>query len=199
MLKQSKSTRIKLLKYLVVLPLLIGLSILCTQTSFSGGLGSSGDKARYKDNIIEFGEFKIIPFEHRNELNKLNTMFLNTSIPDSLPVYDYATRQLIRMEKLLVEKVPVKINNKPIYGNEAQFMIPKFDADYLLPVMNAAKNLDEYLFIHLKKELARLADGRYELRLNNLVIDEKGNIAFFDIATLEPYISPDDKAFIKSM
>ena len=100
------------------------------------------------------------------------------------------------MEKVLVEKVPVKINNQVIYGNESHFLIPKFETDYSSPVLQSARYLDEYLFVNLKNELSKLEDGRYELRLNNLVIDDKGKIAFFDQAAIEPYLSPDDKELI---
>jgi len=193
MLTKTRSTRIKLLKYLTVLPLFIVLIIFCTQTSFSGGLGNASSKVKYKSNLIEFGEFKVIPFENRKAMNLQNSMFLNASLPDSLPVFNYATGELLRMEKLLVEKVPVKINGKMIYGNEPQFMISKFESDFRAPIINSGKHLDEYLFLNLKDELDKLDDGVYAFRLNNLVIDDKGKIAFFDMATLDLDMSPDEK------
>lgn len=196
MLTQSHSTRIKLLKYFAGIPLLVLLVIFCTQTSFSGGTGSALGKVRFQNNLIEYGEFKIIPFQNRESMNQQNSMFLTVSIPDSLPVYDPANGQLLRMEKVLVEKVPVKINNQVIYGNESHFLIPKFETDYSSPVLQSARYLDEYLFVNLKNELSKLEDGRYELRLNNLVVDDKGKIAFFDQAAIEPYLSPDDKELI---
>ncbi len=67
---------------------------------------------------------------------------------------------------------PVKIDGTAIYkqGEVTQGVV--FNGHF--------KNIITYLFSTLKTELKMLDDGNYSLRFDNIVIDSKGNVAFFD-------------------
>jgi hypothetical protein len=48
------------------------------------------------------------------------------------------------------------------------------------------KNIGSYLIKRIDRELAQLPDGTYVLQLNNVIIDEKGRVVYFDYGGLKP-------------
>jgi hypothetical protein len=71
---------------------------------------------------------------------------------------------------------PVKMNGVPI----------SFKADKAPYFTAPDKNAGKYLIKRLDKELSQLQNGTYVLRLNNIITDEKGRIAYFDYGGIEP-------------
>ncbi len=181
MLTETKSTQAGLLKYLSVIPLSVILIFFCSQTSLSGERNRKGSKVYFKGNEIEFGSLKVIPFGYRETLQLQKDMFRYTTLPDSVLMKDPATGYM-KMEHVSSETIPVVINGKPIWGNEPKYMLQDITANYIAPVVSGAvNNFDQYLFSILQKDLDQLEDGSYSLNVNRLVIDEKGNIAYYEL------------------
>jgi hypothetical protein len=186
MLTQTSSKPIKQLKYLGVLPLLLILIVFCTQTSFTGQIHIAGKKINVKGNEIEFGELRVIPYEYQETMRQHKKMFLSATLPDSFPVMDYASGQIIRMEPIVSKVIPVKINGKPIYGNETHYWQPDENMKYTIPMLSTPeKDLEQIFFAKLKNELSKLEDGYYTFRVNDLVIDEQGKVAYFESRSID--------------
>jgi len=148
-------------------------------------MNKKGKKVNFKGNEIEFGELKVIPWDFKETLKQQRKMFLITSLPDSVPAKEWTTANL-KMERVMIDIVPVLLNGKRIYGSEEQYFQPEADAKYTSPVFSGAGvNADQYLFAQLKNDLDKLENGSYILRVNNLVINDKGNIAYYENAGID--------------
>ncbi len=149
---------------------------------------------KFKQNEIEFGEFKVVPFEHLEAMQKQKKMFLNVFIPDSFPVVNWANGEILRKEPTISDMMPVALNGKPVYGNERQYLLSGDDQKFIPPSFNnEGKNFDEYLFAKLKKNLDQLENGYYIFSLSRLVIDDHGSIGYYEHPAIELYMGPDEK------
>lgn len=116
-------------------------------------------------------------------------MFVFTTLADSVPVKDWRTGYM-KMQPVLSEMQPVTINGKPVFGNEVKYFLPEDDKNYTEPVFGEGNNLDTYLFLKLQNELNKLEDGEYDLNVNCLVIDDRGDIAYYETGGISVYNSP---------
>jgi hypothetical protein len=172
---------------LVFIPL-----FLCTLTSFTPE--KEKNIVYFKGNEIAMGTIKVMPYSYLASLDKVKDIFLYTALPDSVPVKDWVTGH-INMEAVQTDIIPVAINGKPIIANEKRYYLQS-DAEvrYMPPVMNGKVNsFDEYLFTNLKTELDKLDDGAYAFNVNKLVVDDAGNIAYYEAEGISVFMNPHDK------
>ncbi len=194
MLTKTRSTRTKLLKCLTVVPLFGLLIIFCTQTSFTGQINKKGTKVYFKGNEIEFGELKVVPYEYREIMQQQKKIFLRTAIPDSVPIKNYVTGEITRMDPVLSDIIPIAINGKHIFGHEPQYMLSEAEAKYFPPVFyDAEKDFEKFLFSKTVNELNTLEDGSYIFHLKGLVINDKGNVAYYEKPSIQLFIISDEK------
>lgn len=180
MLTGTKSARTRQLKYLSVIPLLIILSAFCTETDVHNESANKTNKVHFKGNEIEFAKFKVYPPDYIEVLKTHRDAFQYEIYPDSFPVKHYPTGN-VTMHVAPVDTVPVSINGKPILGNEAQYVLPKQVTNYQLPVfVGPGNDLEKYLFQQLHADLNKLDDGVYLFDVNRIVIDDNGNVAYFE-------------------
>lgn len=180
MLTSIRSTKRKSWKYLAVSPMILAFLLLCTQTSFSGARTKVQNKIYFKGNEIMLAPLKVIPSGYEATVYQQKKMFLYATLSDSVAVKNQRTG-IYEMAPVKTDTMPVAINGQPILGNEPQYLQPEYNNKYSLPVFTGSGNdLEVYLFTTLKKELNQLEDGRYILRLNRLVIDNQGNIAYYE-------------------
>ena len=180
MLTGTKSARTRQLKYLSVIPLLIILSAFCTETEVHSASAIKTNKVHFKGNEIEFAKFKVYPPDYIEVLKTQRDAFQYATYPDSFPVKHYPTG-IVTMHVAPVDTVPVSINGKPILGNEAQYVLPKQVTNYQLPdFVGPGNDLEKYLFQQLHADLNKLDDGVYLFDVNRIVIDDNGNVAYFE-------------------
>jgi hypothetical protein len=195
MLTKTGSSRSKLLKYLTVFPLLMLFIIFCSQNSFSGQFNQQKQKKKviFRGNQIEFAELKVIPFAYMETFKKQKKIFVNVTLPDSVPISDWLTGE-IKMEKVLLDLMPVAINGKPIFGKEPQYIHPEYNRNYSEPVcLGSSKLIDPYLFSMIKNELDQLDHGTYIFNINSLVIDDQGKVAYYENAGISSYMGSSEK------
>ncbi|MBK8143696.1 MAG: hypothetical protein IPK62_01225 [Bacteroidetes bacterium] len=193
MLLKTKSTQKQLVRYLSVFPLFILFFLCCTQTSFSGGINKNEKIITFKGNKIQFEDFKLIPYEYQDIMRQQKKMFLNVVMPDSIPIQDRTTG-LTTMHKVETAAAPAFLNGKPIFGKEEDYLLNDYDSRYTDPVLiSSSKNLPTHIFMQLKNEFDKLDDGEYYLRGNNMVIDDKGKMAFYENVGLDNYTPTGDR------
>ncbi len=181
------------LKYLTVFPMLVILLICCTQPTLSGQIHKDGEKVIFKGNEIEFGELKVIPYAYLETYHLQEKMFVNFALPDSVPTTEWPTG-FLKMEKVTRDTMPVAINGKPIFGKEQQYDLSEYDSKYNRPIFSGqAKDAEDFLFIQLKNELDQLEDGQYIFSLNRIVIDEYGEVAYYENNGIALDMGPDEK------
>ena len=180
--------------YWCILVTLFACSMLITFRSISGQNAQQQNKVMFRNNEIEFNDLKVIPFEYREIMKQQNDVFLYTSLPDSVLVRDRATGVVTGKEKVMTKRVATKLNKQPIYGNESDFVLSAFESDYSSPTLAQANtDLDHYLFTKMQSSINKLEDGHYAFRLNNLVIDMEGHIAYYEQPGIEIAMGPDEK------
>jgi len=190
MLTKEKSTKVKMLKYTIAMPLLAALAFCCTQVSVAGKITAQGNKVYFKGNEIEFGKLKIIPYSYREQLKKQQTMFLYPSLPDSIPAKDLLTGNP-KMEPVQSDMMPVAYNGKRVLGNESKYLLPEAEMKFTAPVFSAtAKSFEEYLFENLQKEFSKLDNGEYSFNVERVVLDEKGKIGYYEANGISVYSAP---------
>jgi beta-lactamase regulating signal transducer with metallopeptidase domain len=189
MLTGTRSRRAKLLKYFAIIPLSFVLILFCTQTSFSGESNRKGSKIVFKGNEIEFGTYKVYPQEYAEVLQKQKDAFQYAPLPDSFPAKNWVTGE-ITMMPVPLDTIPVAINGRPIYGDEAKYKFVQPSPGYAPPAYNGPeKDPEHYLFSSLKNDLEKLENGLYTLNINNVVLDNNGRIAYYEYEGLiaRPY------------
>lgn len=193
MLTKKRSSSKKLIKYLSVIPLLLLLLIFCTQTSISEVIHKNKSQVLFKGNKITFGELKIIPYAYKEIIAQQKKAFLQASLPDSVLLNDWQTNKLV-MTAIEKDIMPITLNGEPIFGKEEQYFMPDADKKFSEPVIvGTEKNVEAYLFANLKSTLNNLDDGFYVFHLDRLVIDQDGNIAYYEKPGLDIYMGESEK------
>lgn len=152
MLTKNKSSRIKLFKYTLMLPMLLVFLVCCTQKMQTQKL----DKERIvKDNKVTFrgNEF---------EFSKKRT--------DSIFVEDPATGETT-IVLVRIEPYPVKMNNEKIYNTD--------EVTKKTSVQSAEGNAGVYFLQKLHDNFSSLKNGKYSVMLS-YVVDANGKIVFYD-------------------
>ena len=180
MLTGTRSTRTRLLKYLAVIPLSLILILFCTQMSFSVGNAAKQSKVYFKGNEIVFGTYKAYPFEYLDVLKKQKEAFLYAPLPDTIPVKDRVTGNTV-LRPVPLDTTPVAINGKPIFGTEARYGMSDDKTIYTPPVFTGLeKDAIKFLFSRLADEFNKLDNGLYYLDLRRVVVDDKGDLAYYE-------------------
>lgn len=153
MLTKNNSPRVRLFKYVVLIPMLFIFLVCCTQQIKSHDMNK---ERKVEGNIIAFNG---------------NRFEFNEPKKDSILVEDPQTGKI---ETLLisVNPVPIKMNNEEIYYNN------KLSAEARPNTQEGS--ISVFIFQSLKKELEKLPNGQYFVQLNNLVIDKKGKLVYYD-------------------
>ncbi|MBK7763284.1 MAG: hypothetical protein IPI46_07905 [Bacteroidetes bacterium] len=199
MLTKKRSTSVKLIKYLSIIPLAIMLVVCCTKSAHSiqdvtsSSSDPSNKKVIFKGNEITFGEIKVIPFQYQKVISEQKKAFMNTSLPDSVLLEDWATKKLI-MTAVEKDIMPIAINGQPIIGNESQYFMPHVDTKYSMPIVLGPEiDPEAYLFTKLNDQLNKLEDGTYVLHVDRLVIDTKGMVAYYENPGFDLFMGSSEK------
>jgi len=147
-----RSPEIAKSKLLLFVPLVV-VCILCfSQNSFSNKPKKEGNVCIYRGNKIEF---------------------LAAKKPDSYLYTDEQTGEKSR-RPISWPMPPIKLNGEKIYNLDVDKNVEK-------PMYKSAnKNLVSYIIQNAKKEMETLDDGNYFILIEDVVIDSKGKIAYFD-------------------
>lgn len=195
MLVKSKSKRNQLFKYMSIVPLFLIFIVCCTQSSYSGDISKKESSVIFKGNKVEFEEYKIVPYAYMETYLQQKKMFMNVKLEDSILIKNLTTG-LAEMQKVEKHRLPSKLNGNPILGNENSVVQhSNFESDYTVPVfIGGEKDITSMLFSSTKNELNSLDDGEYYFRVNNMVVDVKGSIAYYEDLGIESYTPPGEEA-----
>lgn len=195
MLVKSKSKRNQLFKYMSIVPLFLIFIVCCTQSSYSGDISKKESSVIFKGNKVEFEEYKIVPYAYMETYLQQKKMFMNVALEDSVLVKNLTTG-LAEMQKVETERLPSKLNGNQILGNENSVVQHNnFESDYTIPIfIGGEKDITSMLYSSTKNELNSLDDGEYYFRVNNMVVDVKGSIAYYEDLGIESYTPPGEEA-----
>jgi hypothetical protein len=163
---KKRTTKVSHSKQLLILPVLIFSLLFFSENAFSTGTPNrEGNKVTYNGNVIEFeGESKI-------DTNSVTVQDPNTG----------ETLMLVSERKPL----PVKINGETIYNTNTIRTPGKYGGDVSTESNFTSQGLKMYLLLNMGKELRKLGDGSYTMSLDNIIIDKKGAIVFFEVGNIE--------------
>lgn len=157
MLTKNKSSRIRLFKYAFMIPMLLVFLVCCTKEVKSlhhNERKQNGNKITFKGNEFE----------------------LSKEVVDSIPVEDPLTGEIALM-KVTRTSYPIKMNGNKIYG----WLESGESEANTLPILKTDEgNVGLYIYQKLKNDFDKLKDGEYQIYFNHLIIDEKGNLAYYD-------------------
>ncbi len=140
-------------KLLIFLPVLLVCIVCFTQNSYSRKPNKTGNFLHYKGNTIEF---------------------LAPGKPDSYMERDEVTGKLHRVP-IGWPTPPIKVNGEKIYD-------PFKDTTVVRPVLTGKyKTLGEYILRNTIKEFEAMEDGSYFFLAEDVVVDAKGAIVYFNI------------------
>lgn len=165
-----KSAPIARAKMLLCLPLAI-ISIVCfSKNSFAHKFEKNGNIVTYRGNTFELGPERIDTMQLEDPVNgEILTKYIKSS------------------------PQPEKMNGRKIYRG---YDLP--EPGPLGSPTNYKAGIDGngikiYLLSNLKAELATLPDGSYYVGVNNVVLDEKGKIVYYDNGGIEPSVTNNAK------
>ncbi|MGN6567808.1 MAG: hypothetical protein ACTHJ0_07645, partial [Flavipsychrobacter sp.] len=159
-------------KMLLALPLTVICLLLFTKSGFSAKFDKQGNIVKYEGNTIELKK------ELRDTIITVNP---KTGKND--------TAIAVR------ESYPLKLNGEKIYTMYDSNIKMKYHESAELVSSKYAESIVEYLLNNLNSELEKLDDGGYRLGINNVVLDQKGKIVYYEysgIVTASDTI-PDEK------
>lgn len=172
MMLGKKSSSITKSKMLLALPLTVICLLLFTKSGFSAKFDKQGNIVKYEGNTIELKK------ELRDTIITVNA---KTGKNDTA----IAVRG----------SYPLKLNGEKIYTMYDSNIKMKYHESAELVSSKYAESIVEYLLNNLKSELEKLDDGGYRLGINNVVLDQKGKIVYYEysgIVTASDTI-PDEK------
>lgn len=170
MMLTKKSARIARAKMLVVVPLAL-VSVLafsnCNNTnntlSPEHSITTSNNIAKYKGHIID----------------------LKTRATDTTYVMDNGIE---KMEIHQWAADPIMLDKKTVY---TIFPAPvSLMVDEYPEILGQWSSLGEYLFNNLKDDFEEMADGKYNLPFANMVIDEKGELVYYQYSSIQQFDVP---------
>ncbi|MFI5196911.1 MAG: M56 family metallopeptidase [Chitinophagales bacterium] len=151
MLTRRSSTAAKS-KILVFIPLLLVCIICFSQNTYSNRPKKEGNICIYKGNTIEF---------------------LAPKKPGSYLYTDEVTGQSYR-KPISWPMPPIKVNGAKVYD-------PSKDKNVTPPVFKSTyKSHIDFIIRNAEKEICELDNGEYSLLVEDVVIDEKGKVVYFD-------------------
>lgn len=182
MMLTRKSSALAQSKRAIALPLLLVCMLCFTKNAFSDDKRTvKGNKVTYKGNVIT----------------------MHTFPEDTAIVEDPSTGK----ESIVIrrrEPVPVMMNNEKIYSdyetdeNGYTNAITDFNTIGTL----SASSIKQAIVNEIKNDLANLPDDEYNIGISNIVLDKKGQIAYYDYSGFFPYhtatkITEDQKKHIE--
>lgn len=150
MLTKNASSQKNLVKYLLVLPVLVLTLMCCSKTT----------------NVA---------YEKKKDGNKItykgNVFELSESSNDTMVVVDPATG---KNEQTIIEVTPypVKMNGMKIYQDHEVDKVPVYKGK--------STDLATDLLNHVKADLEKQPDGQYQIFINNIIVDSKGQLVYFE-------------------
>ncbi len=164
----KKSSRSAQTKRFITVPLLV-VCILCfTKNAFSDDKRIKKDNTvTYRGNVVEF------------KIWQNDTVF----------VVDPVTGQEM-MKIVSREPSPIMLNGEKLYDMDEIDELRK-NTPYTQgskPITKPAVNslaVKEYLLSNMKDDIRKLKDGEYYIEMDNIIIDKKGNIVYFDYAGIK--------------
>ena len=163
----KKSKKTAQIKMLLVIPVIVLSGIMfsnCKNTNVSPDATApvkKGNTATYKNNTIT----------------------LEVKTPDTTTVYESITGEPQIVISYYADK-PLTLNGETIYTiypAPTSLMVDEF------PTLPKWNNLGEYLFHHLKDDFEKLDDGKYNMLFANMVINEKGELVFYDYSGIQRF------------
>ncbi len=152
-----KTTALAKGKQFIIIPVIL-LSMLCfSQNAFSWAAPQkNGNKVTYRGNVIEFPA---------------------PSKPDTTEVVESVTGE----HAIVIttrEPVPILLNNEKVYNdNELKY---GSEGRYIKKSALSDQALKEYLLNNMIKEIRKLEDGMYRMRIKDVVINKDGDIVYFE-------------------
>jgi len=120
-----------------------------------------------------------ISYERKKEGNKItykgNVFEMTEPKYDSTAVVNPATGKQ-NIVVTVLDPRPVKMNGQPIMYVDDVDKKPVYksaDADFSAAILD-----------HIKSGLEQLEDGRYGIVISNLIIDEQGNLAYYELGSI---------------
>jgi len=146
-------------KTLLFIPLVFICALCFSKNQYSNKIEKQGNFATYRGNTFEFSE---------------------ASPKDTVMILDPVTGK----ERMVVTELspkPIKMNGEKIYShNDLEGTRPSMGKPVNQEAGFTAGNIKEYLVSNLSKELAKLSDGDYNFKIENIVIDKNGKVVYFE-------------------
>ncbi len=156
-----KTTTLARGKQLLIAPVLL-LSLLCfTKNAFSGEEPQKdGNKITYKGNVFETQAFP----------------------PDTMQVMDPATGEI----KIIITRRDVpdfikKMNGEEVYNTSHQ--------NATIEMRNSENKIKMGIGVALSSYAKKLGKGNYVYDLDNVIVDKKGNVVYYELDGIEPYMT----------
>lgn len=167
-----KTTTLAKSKQLLLLPVLAIAMLSFTENAFTRDTPKrEGNKVTYGGNVIEFSE---------------------SGPSDTMMVQDPKTGE-IKMIITSIDPKPQLINGERIYTSDELEGERGQNRRYTKPSAFSSAAMKEYLLGNMKKELKKLDDGDYRLIVENIVIDNKGKLVYFEFGGLKKVIKLEGK------
>jgi beta-lactamase regulating signal transducer with metallopeptidase domain len=161
----KRSSKRKMLKALVAIPVALCCMFCFTKSAYSFKKG--------EDNVVVFKGNK---FEFDGPVGSTRSV---------------SGKELGKIDGEEVEEViffptVVKMNGKPIASFWNVTQKPVF--------LGKEKSMSIYLLNSIRSEMEKLEDGEYSVNVNNSIIDEKGNLAYYEVEGVTAYNIKIDKS-----
>jgi beta-lactamase regulating signal transducer with metallopeptidase domain len=173
MLTSKESSAMATAKYSVLVPLYIILIICCTQNGFSAGKISSSNRVFFNGNEIELKPNYIFPSSFEKQGQVMQDLYLVP--PDSVEMKNFSSGEYVKVP-VVFGTIPARINGKDIFTANPGLAGKLHHASFA----GRETIFQEYIFGALEADLNTLHDGFYDLELRNIVIDEKGRLAYYE-------------------
>jgi hypothetical protein len=168
----KKSSSITKSKMLLAVPLTLVCLLLFTKSGFSAKFEKQGNIVKYEGNTIE-----------------LKKGIRDTTVTVNSKTGKNDTAIAVR------EPYPIKLNGEKIFTMYDSNIKMKYHESAEFVSSKYAESILEYLLNNLTKEVEKLDDGGYRLGINNVVLDQKGKIVYYEysgVVTASDTI-PDEK------
>lgn len=191
---RTTTTKVQFFKGMTVLSLAFITTFYSIQPAQSGEKSTKANTIQFNGNEIELGEKRVYPGSYINMFRKQKALFYYTSLPSNINVKDRMTGEMVT-KPVPTEVVPVAINGEPVLGNERKYDIFDDWEEYNPPVYTGSTaDIGTYLFTNLKASFNKLDDGVYRLGVNNLVVNDKGELAYYIHSGIAADYAPWEKA-----
>ncbi len=176
-----KSPKIRLTKLVLVLPLTLACIIFFTKSGYS--FKERGNTVMFKGNVVEFSGPPATPASGKpvdmggKEATLGGQPGITVEINSSDAAITTGKLQLSGDGAKADESIrvsyfssPVRLNGEPVYSEGDITTDPEYTGE---------GTFEQYIFDGMKKELDKLDDGMYFVRLSYLIIDKNDRVAYY--------------------